>query len=364
MLSLMMTNPPEDDEIEISIFGPGFGECIVIHAGNNEWIIIDSCKSKKSSSPVALDYFKSLKITPNVKLVCTSHWHDDHILGISEILNEFQEATLVLSAALNDNKFTQIVLESPASRNIYKNKRPGVLEMKNIYSELFKKKRNKILAKINTDIYQNKESGFSLRSISPNNSTTMNSILNLIKNEINENPSSVVLPDVKPNDISVVLQASFGNTSILLGADLESEGWGISIQNEMNLKKSNLYKVAHHGGKSGDHDNIWSQALEKNPISVIAPFNRGCKLPNEEDVKRILNNSSEVYLTAMRGKKVKHQYSDKYVKKSLEEKKASYLQNEYGYICLRKKINSEDNWNVTAYGSAEKVDLNNIKEAV
>jgi len=32
---------PEKDEIEVSIFGPGYGECIVIHIGNNEWVVID-----------------------------------------------------------------------------------------------------------------------------------------------------------------------------------------------------------------------------------------------------------------------------------------------------------------------------------
>ena len=32
---------PQPDQVEISIFGPGYGECILIHCGNDEWIISD-----------------------------------------------------------------------------------------------------------------------------------------------------------------------------------------------------------------------------------------------------------------------------------------------------------------------------------
>jgi hypothetical protein len=38
----MNQTPPERptaQEIEVSIFGPGFGESIVVHAGNNEWVM-------------------------------------------------------------------------------------------------------------------------------------------------------------------------------------------------------------------------------------------------------------------------------------------------------------------------------------
>ena len=34
---------PTAQEIEVSTFGPGFGESIVVHAGNNEWVIVDLC---------------------------------------------------------------------------------------------------------------------------------------------------------------------------------------------------------------------------------------------------------------------------------------------------------------------------------
>ena len=41
-----MTNtgdPPGDEEFELTLFGPGYGESIVMHVGAGEWVIVDSC---------------------------------------------------------------------------------------------------------------------------------------------------------------------------------------------------------------------------------------------------------------------------------------------------------------------------------
>jgi hypothetical protein len=34
---------PRIGECELSLFGSGVGECIVIHLGNGDWVIVDSC---------------------------------------------------------------------------------------------------------------------------------------------------------------------------------------------------------------------------------------------------------------------------------------------------------------------------------
>jgi hypothetical protein len=55
-------NAPAPHEIEISLFGPGFGESIVVHAGNDHWIIVDSCIDADSGRPAALAYLDSIKV--------------------------------------------------------------------------------------------------------------------------------------------------------------------------------------------------------------------------------------------------------------------------------------------------------------
>jgi glyoxylase-like metal-dependent hydrolase (beta-lactamase superfamily II) len=78
-----MLEPPTADQIEINIFGPGYGECCLFHFGGGKWIIIDSCVDDEIGQPAALAYLDNIGINPaeGVELVIASHWHDDHVKG-------------------------------------------------------------------------------------------------------------------------------------------------------------------------------------------------------------------------------------------------------------------------------------------
>ena len=52
----------KDDELEISIFGPGYGEAIALHLGFGKWVLVDSCLEPKSGKPAQLQYLESLGI--------------------------------------------------------------------------------------------------------------------------------------------------------------------------------------------------------------------------------------------------------------------------------------------------------------
>ena len=94
---MALTTKPEYDEFELSLFGPGVGECIVIHLGAGEWIIVDSCKGERD--PAAIEYLKSLKVSleHEVKLVVATHWHNDHIRGLDTILSKCPVASFFAS---------------------------------------------------------------------------------------------------------------------------------------------------------------------------------------------------------------------------------------------------------------------------
>ena len=82
-----LESPPDGNVLEVTVIGPGYGECIILHIGNGNWVIVDSCLNNKSS-PVALDYLRSLALNPGgvVRLVVATHWHDDHIKGIGKLV--------------------------------------------------------------------------------------------------------------------------------------------------------------------------------------------------------------------------------------------------------------------------------------
>jgi len=93
----MLTDPPAEDEIEISIFGPGRGESILVYLGYNRWIAVDSCVDQIDGSIPALAYLERIgvDIGHNVLLVIGTHAHDDHIAGISEVFRRSEAASFV-----------------------------------------------------------------------------------------------------------------------------------------------------------------------------------------------------------------------------------------------------------------------------
>ena len=63
---------PELDVIEVSLFGPGYGECVVLHLGAGEWVIVDSCLDHRTGQPATLVYLSSLGIDPAVAVKVVS----------------------------------------------------------------------------------------------------------------------------------------------------------------------------------------------------------------------------------------------------------------------------------------------------
>jgi hypothetical protein len=53
---------PTADQIELTLFGPGYGECAVVHLGNNRWVGNRLVPSPLLAGPtrVGIDAFPSL----------------------------------------------------------------------------------------------------------------------------------------------------------------------------------------------------------------------------------------------------------------------------------------------------------------
>ncbi|MEW6137076.1 MAG: hypothetical protein AB1733_02515 [Thermodesulfobacteriota bacterium] len=103
-------DPPEPDEIEVTVFGPGYGEAIAIHLGDGKWVSVDSCTDPESGRPAVLTYLHGLRVDVSVavKLIVATHWHDDHIRGLGRIFDESRSATVAISSALGEEEFLSL----------------------------------------------------------------------------------------------------------------------------------------------------------------------------------------------------------------------------------------------------------------
>ena len=87
---------PRNDEFELTLFGPGYGESLVLHVGDGVWVLIDSCG--RADAPVALDYLRRIDVDPSeaVRMIVATHWHDDHIRGLAEIGKGLCQSVILL----------------------------------------------------------------------------------------------------------------------------------------------------------------------------------------------------------------------------------------------------------------------------
>ncbi len=102
--------PPGPGDFEVTVFGPGYGESIVLHVGNGAWIVIDSCLDP-DGRPHALRYLESIGVDPSttVRLIVATHWHDDHVRGLAQMVETCREAAFCCAAALCRKEFLSLV---------------------------------------------------------------------------------------------------------------------------------------------------------------------------------------------------------------------------------------------------------------
>jgi hypothetical protein len=299
------------NELEISLFGPGKGESCVIHLGQGDWIIVDSCRDQRSGSTVPLDYLTALGVdlATQVKLVVATHAHDDHIAGIAAVFEACEQAFFVCSAALSREEFAAL-LEVDVE---------AVADVKRRNYDQYRRVFDMITARgLTTGVSRRRlalESRILLhrpgtaqapeavvRSLSPSDEAVTITQRKLL--EYLPTPDSGIRPPrVDPNELAIALWVQVGDQTALLGADLLTGpsgcGWGAVLASLTPDTHASVYKVAHHGSSNADHPGVWTDLLQTNPIALLAPYRAGVSpVPSDRDVARLCALTPWVYATA------------------------------------------------------------------
>ena len=106
-----------------------------------------------------------------------------------------------------------------------------------------------------------------------------------------------------PNEFAVALSVSVGNTAVLLGADLPRGpagcGWKAVLASFSPETLASVFKIPHHGAPNAHHDGVWTQLVDPEVISLIAPYRPGrTPRPSPTDIERIKATSKAVYCSA------------------------------------------------------------------
>ena len=342
--------PPDPAEIEVAMFGPGYGESILVHTGDGEWLVIDSFLDP-DRRPSALAYLERLGHDPAeaIKLIVATHWHDDHIRGMGRLVEAGRSARFCCASVLRRLEFLCMIEgfrgQGPRAAGF------GMREVFSVFAHLGQVGVSPLWATASRCIYRS--SSCEVWSLSPNDEAYTLFLKSLA-------PSSETGPghrsdSLTPNELSVALMVHFDSgVSCLFGADLERRGWTALLRDDARPQfKSSVFKVPHHGSANAHLQEVWDELLDPEPIAILAPWRRGGgALPRKEDVTRILTRSREGYTTTNATRRAVTR--DRWVKKRLKSVGA-HIMPEFGppgMIRLRRSMTGESSWRVNLFGSA------------
>jgi hypothetical protein len=238
---------PERSEIKVSLFDPGYGESVLLHLGENTWIVVDSCIDPITGDPASLTYLHQVHIDPttSVRQVIATHWHDDHIRGLGRVMESCVSAEFVCSAALRQKEFlTRVaaygrfsVMESPALQEF--NKILQVLEARG-QERPGQQPRPPTFATASRCIWRNDvrtsrlSYPCSIYALSPSDASLVLAHRHIAALLPQPKTTKLRIPALTPNHAAVVLWVNIGEVFILLGSDLEetgnpNTGWSIIL---------------------------------------------------------------------------------------------------------------------------------------
>lgn len=303
---------PISGELQINLFGAGVGESIGIHLPDDTWLLVDSFINSETKNPILLDFLNSLNVDlkKQVAHIVITHWHDDHIKGISKIISECPNARVWISNALARTEFLSIVELQKDHRRVLDATGTGVDEFGAIFAILAERKKlasgkNSIgWASSDRVIIDNSDAKIRVSCLSPSDYEFQLAIEKFaaLVPKGNAQPMRVMSSE-SPNDTAVVLSIETANASVILGSDLEEStdsrrGWTAVLQTQTFPKgKINFFKVPHHGSENAHNSVLWDNHLEKNVCSLLSPFSRS-HLPRLRDKERILNLSENAYIAS------------------------------------------------------------------
>lgn len=351
-----MSDHPDDDELEISLFGPGLGESVVIHVGGGEWTIVDSCRNPATGRPVAVEYLERLDVdcASAVSTLVVTHWDSDHIRGIGDVAAACPQATVWCTSAIDNAEFDVLLDTEDDHPGATAGRLRELAHLRRACKERTRRQpgidwtssRKRLLIRREDEQLPRRE----LWALSPSSHSltlTMHRLSHVFRED--SGPLADEVKRMRRNDASSALMLCLGERGALLGADLEYTpddrcGWlaAIPVACELDVA-ADFVKLPHHGSDDAHCDEMWSDVLIDHPAAAVTPWRSGGnELPRDTDRDRIRHHTDRAYLTSPSPRVT----DDDTLLHAVEDMNAVPLEGHFGHVRWRRPMTRDGQWTV------------------
>jgi beta-lactamase superfamily II metal-dependent hydrolase len=298
----------ESPPLELHVLGAGIGESIVLKLPDGRWGVVDCYNASPTDRDAnATTLFLRGRGVTKLFFVCLTHPHDDHFLGMVELIKEFQPEEFWRFGCLSHEYIRNLILYNQliAARSADDALSRSAAELLKLFAVARDgaKEGKMTVCRLNsrTNPYPNrtdKDSTFQIECLSPTGRQIELYEAAIIDCVGRDGKIAKKLPRSIHNEISVVLKITYGETKIILGGDLEKQGWrDVVVEVGGSNLQASAIKVSHHGSDNGYCDGLWERfSASGSPIAVVAPRLRN-GLPTSKALTHICRHAKKIYST-------------------------------------------------------------------
>ncbi len=273
--------------LEVHVLGAGKGESIVLRLPDGGWGIVDCCASSRSdeSKNATLEFLRSRGIM-DLEFLCLTHPHADHYMGMSHILDCCNIKYFWQFNGLSGAGFVQLIefLHDDAESLDTPEDKDNAIEFNRIFT-ILREKRKRARAPLPTilrvgtgsPLYPlpfSDSAAFRIVALAPPGNLVDRYEAQLASCFNQDGTIKEKYREPDHNMVSVALLVIHGETRVILGGDVEREGWSYAIL-QMGIEKlpAHLVKVSHHGSEHSFCDRLWEyHSARGKPIAVVTSY--------------------------------------------------------------------------------------------
>ncbi len=270
------------DLLYVIVFGPGFGESIILRVPPDCWVVIDGCQVGASSYPARL----LAEHDARWSCVVLTHPHDDHVLGLDAVLDRPGGPVVGCVAPVVEDPYLWMRSPDP-ERHFVSGTKEHVLaaiqdRWETIEGARWELRRGE----------KRRFCGADFTVLHPND-PTLRAFYAAVRQGYR----------FDENLLSTPLLVDWKRVRVLLGADLPARAWDSVGSEFIHLDVHHVLKVPHHGSREAlSPVYLGRVGSGRERIWVVTPFNRGRRLPvfgDGEAIAHMLEYVDVVHLTSL-----------------------------------------------------------------